>query len=257
MKKIYMLMIVALFAGSCQVSDPSPKVVDRDDLRDYSFAKMGECVAMPSEVLETAIGFDAYLRASNEDKMADKEYYGMISDYGNNTYGIRSSVRNISLTVDTKGKSIWDADAAWEFAAISFYDSYSGTDTYIDLSCELSEGATLVKEDAEDSLWTFSYKDRISSHVRLLPADSLYCWRVVASCREESENGMSSVSSTDSQGITIMERWEGAGTLYPYKTNSFSGKFMTEISRNNEVTDWCTANFRPGFTTGVTTSRDQ
>ena len=255
MKKTYILMLIALCAGSCQVSDPSPKVVEWDDLRDYTFAKMGECVVMPSEVMETAIGLDAYLKASNEEKVADKEFYGMITDYGNNTYGIRSNVKNIYLTVDTKGKSIWDADAAWEFADISYYEAYSEVDVYMDFSCELSEGATIVKEQAEDSLWTFSYKDRILSHLWLQPSDSLYCWRVVASCREDADNGMSSVSSTDSQGITTQERWEGSETLYPYKTNSFSGKFMTEISRDDGVVDWCTVNLRPGFTTGVSTSR--
>ena len=256
MKKTYILMLIAVCTASCQVSDPYPKIVEWDDLRDYTFAKMGECVVMPSEVLETAIGLDAYLKASNEEKVADKEFYGMVTDYGNNTYGIRGNVKNLYLTVDTKGKSIWDQDAAWEFAQISFYGTYSEIDAYLDFSCNLEEGATIVKENASDSLWTFSYKDRILSHLWLMPSDSLYCWRVVASCREDAKNGMSSVSSTDSQGITIRERWEGANSSYPYKMNSYSGKFMTEICRNNEAVDYCTANFRPGFTTGITTSRD-
>ena len=68
---------------------------------------------------------------------------------------------------------------------------------------------------------------------------------------------MSSVASTTSEGIIMRKVWEGAGTSYPYKKNSFNGKFITEISRDNEQVDYCIINFRPGFTPAYTTSRDE
>lgn len=257
MKKIYTLILLAICTVSCQVSDPSPKTLKWGDLRDYSLTKMGECIVMPAEVLEMAIGLDRYLNATNEEKLADTEFYGMVTDFGDGTYGVRGKNRNISFIVATEDKSIWDDDVQWQFANISYYDYYSGTDTYVDYHFSLPEGPTLIKEARKDSTWTFEAEDRIISHIRLMPSDSLYNWKVVASCRESAKNGMSSVSSTTSEGIIMREIWEGIGTSYPYKKNSFSGKFITEISEGNDQIDYCIINFRPGFTPGITTSRDR
>lgn len=257
MRKTYIMMLAALCTISCQVSDPSPKILKWNNLRDYSIMKMGECVVLPAEVVETAIGLDRYLRASNEDKIADTEFYGMVSDYGDGTYGVRSKVKNISFIVATEGKSIWDNDAQWQFANISYYDHYSGADTYVEYHFNLQEGPTLNMEPRQDSTWTFKVEDKVTSHVRMMKSDSLYCWRVVASCKEEAKNGMSSVASTTSEGIIMRKVWEGSGTSYPYKKNAFNGKFITEISRDNEQVDYCIINFRPGFTPAYTTSRDE
>ena len=257
MKKIYIIILLALCAISCQVSDPSSRIVNWRNIRDYSLLKMGECVVMPAEVLETAIELDRYLNATDEEKLADKEFYGMISDYGEGTYGVRSKTKNISFTVATEGKSIWDDDAQWQFARIDYYDHYSGSDTYVDYYFNLPEGPTLIKDAQQDSTWIFTVEDKLTSHIRLMPSDSLKSWRVVASCRETAKNGMSSVASTTSEGIITRKVWEGAGTSYPYKINTFSGKFITEISKENEQVDYCIMNFRPGFTPAYTTSRDE
>lgn len=256
MRKIYIVMLVALCAISCQVSSPSPKILKWSDLRDYSIRKMGECIVMPTEVMETAIGLDRYLNASNEEKLNDTEFYGMVSDYGNGTYGVKSKSKNISFIVATEGKSIWNKDAQWQFASINYYDYYSGTDAYVDYNFSLPEGPVLTKVAQKDSAWTFTLEDKINSHMVLMESDSLYCWRVVASCKEDAKNGMSSVASTTSEGIIMRKVWENLGTTYPYKNNSFDGKFITEISRDNEQIDYCIINFRPGFTPAYTTSRD-
>ena len=257
MKKIYTIIVLALCAVSCMVSDPSPKTVQWRDLRDYSLNKMGECVVMPAEVLETAIGLDRYLKSTDEEKLADTEFYGMISDYGDGTYGVRCKTKNISFIVATEGKSIWDNDACWQFANIDYYDYYSGMDTYVEYQFNLSEGPALFKEAQMDSTWTFKVEDRLTSHIRMMQTDSLYSWSVVASCREIAKNGISSVASTTSEGIVIRKVWEGTGTAYPYKRNTFKGKFITEISKDNERIDYCIVNFRPGFEATCTTSRNQ
>lgn len=64
----------------------------------------------------------------------------------------------------------------------------------------------------------------------------------------ESKEWDGSVSATASEGITVREIWEGAGSIYPGKINTFTGKFTTEIFRDNEMVDYCKANFRAGFT---------
>ena len=173
------------------------------------------------------------------------------------TFGLSSST-NVKSKRDRigEGKSIWDDDAQWQFAYINYYDYYSGTDTYVEYQFNLPEGPTLIKEAQKDSTWTFSIEDRLTSEIRLMPSDSLKCWHVVASCNETAKNGMTSVASTTSEGMILRKVWEGVGTSYPYKKNSFSGKFITEISKENEQVDYCTMNFRPGFTPSYTTSRD-
>jgi hypothetical protein len=130
-------------------------------------------------------------------------------------------------------------------------------DTYVEYQFNLSEGPALVKEAQMDSTWTFKIEDRLTSHIRMMQTDSLYSWSVVASGREVAKNGISSVASTTSEGIVIRKVWEGTGTAYPYKRNTFKGKFITEISKDNARIDYCIVNFRPGFEPTCTTSRNQ
>lgn len=258
MKKIYITAVLAFCAISCQVTSPSSKVVRWSDLRNYSLLKMGECVSMPVEIMETAIDLEAYLLATNEEKMSNKDFYGMVTDYGNGTYGVSRRNSNLSFIVDTKGKSIWEAGAAWEFASISFYNLFTEMDVFVENMIDMPEGTLLVKDPSKDSTWTFTAKDKIESVLTLMPSDSLYYWNVKGSCLETSQkNGTNSVSATESAGMTVRKVWKGSDTIYPTLVNSYSGTFATDIYKGNEIIDFCRANFRPGFTSTFTTSRSE
>lgn len=49
---------------------------------------------------------DPYFNYVSLEKFADTEFYGMISDYGEGTYGVRRRTKDISFIVATEGKSI-------------------------------------------------------------------------------------------------------------------------------------------------------
>lgn len=257
MKKIYIISIMALTLASCQVSNPYSKVTTSTSLIEYSLGRMTECVIMPAEILETAIGLDAYLKSSDEEKTMNRIYYGVVSDYGNNTYGVYTSDNrelHLSFIVDTKGKSIWEDDVEWEFASISGDGGYYDQNIYVNLFLDFGEGPTLTKAKG-DSTWTFTVQNKLKSDMKLLNSDSLYHWNIVAFCTDEGENDMTSYSSTGNDGINIVEHWEGVGSTYPYRTNSYGGTFNTDIYKANEKVDFSTSTFRPGFETRFVTSR--
>lgn len=58
MKKIYAYMMTILALASCQVTNPSSKVVDANDLMNYNHGEMGRCVTCPAELLDVLIGFE-------------------------------------------------------------------------------------------------------------------------------------------------------------------------------------------------------
>ena len=58
MKKIYAYMMTILALASCQVTNPSSKVVDANDLMNYNHGEMGRCVTFPAELLDVMIGFE-------------------------------------------------------------------------------------------------------------------------------------------------------------------------------------------------------
>ena len=254
MKKIYAYMMTILALASCQVTNPYSKVVDANDLMIYNHGELGRCVTCPAELLDVLIGFEEYLNKSDEDKMYDQKYYGRITDYGSDTYGISAQISGLNCTVDTGGKSIWEEGAEWEFSVISYYGHYNDSQLYINHDVYFDKGGVLKMENPADSVWTF-HADNVESRVKMIMTDSTRVWKVEGHCRVNGENGLSSVSATGAEGMSVRKVWVDLGTTYPRQEISYSGSFSTDLFKGDEKIDFCTMTFRPGFAASCTTSR--
>ena len=254
MKKIYAYIALAIVSTGCLVQNTSTQVVSQTELVNYTSIQMGRCVAMPAELVETMICFEEYLNKSDEEKLLDAEFYGNVSFYGENTYGVKSGTKSLYCIVDTGGKSILEEGTEWEFGSISFYDNYSDETLSAYFQDIIIEGGKLQSTNAEKGIWTFT-AENIKSCISKVPSDSLQGWDVVGSCSEKSESGLMSYSATGIDGITYRKVLVDQNSVYPYKRASYSGTFTTEIYNGNEKIDWCTFAFRPGFNSTVTASR--
>lgn len=254
MKRIYIAFMALTALVSCQVTNPSSHVVDADDLLAYSNAQMGRCVTLPAELMELLVGFEEYMDKSDEDKLYDDRYYGKISEYGTGVYGISAQINGINCTVDTHGKSLWEAGAEWEFSVISYNGNYADTQMNIYHDIYLDEGAVLKMENPSDSVWTF-HADNVESRLKMVKSDSLNVWNVTGTCRSDGKGDFSSVSVTGAEGMTFRKVWRNLGTTYTYQETSYGGTFSTDIFRNDEKVDFCTVKFRPGFASSYETSR--
>lgn len=254
MKKIYAYIALAIATASCMVSNPSNMVVGEYELVSYTSIQMGRCVVMPAELVETMIGFEAYLNKSDEEKLLDAEFYGNVSYLGEETYSIKSSTKALYCIVDTDGKSILENGTEWEFGSISFYDNYVDENLSAYFQDIITEGGKLKAVNVEEGIWAFNVENA-ESIICKVPSDSLQGWNVKGSCCEFAENGTRSVSTTGEDGITYRKVMVDQNSVYPYKRASYSGTFTTEIYKGNEKVDWCMFAFRPGFNSTVTCSR--
>lgn len=254
MRRIYTYVIYALTLTGCIVSAPSNQVVNQTSLTNYTSIQMGRCVVMPAELVETMLGFDAYLQKTDEDKLLDGEYYGNVSYYGEDTYEVKCRTKSLYCIVDTGGSSILKDGTEWEFASISFYDNYTDSNLSAYFGDIITENGILKTVNASEGEWSFN-AENVESTIKKVMGESLTGWNIIGNCSEAADNGMISSSTTGDGGITYRKVLEGEETVYPYKRASYSGTFMTEICKAGVMVDWCMFTFRPGFNSTVTSSR--
>lgn len=256
MKKIYAYIALAIVSTGCLVNNPYERVVGQSDLVNYTSTQLGRCATMPAELIETMVDFEKYLDKSDEEKLLDAEFYGNVSFFGEDTYGVKSATKSLYCIVDTGGKSIHEDGVEWEFASISFYGNYTDESISSYFQDIIIEGGKLKTVDSKTGIWTFN-AENIESKITKVPGDSLQAWNIIGSCTEHAGNGIRSTSTTGEDGITYRKVMMDRNTVYPYIRASYSGTFTTEIFKENEKTDWCRFAFRPGFNSTVTSSREE
>ena len=256
MKKIYAYITLAIVSTGCLVNNPYERVVGQSDLVNYTSTQLGRCATMPAELIETMVDFEKYLNKSDEEKLLDAEFYGNVSFFGEDTYGVKSATKSLYCIVDTGGKSIHEDGVEWEFASISFYGNYTDESISSYFQDIIIEGGKLKTVDSKTGIWTFN-AENIESKITKVPGDSLQAWNIIGSCTEHAGNGIRSTSTTGEDGITYRKVMMDRNTVYPYIRASYSGTFTTEIFKENEKTDWCRFAFRPGFNSTVTSSREE
>lgn len=254
MRKIYLAAMIMTALVSCQITNPYSREVTANDLLDYSNAQMGRCVTLPAELMDVLTGLEDYLNKSDEEKIYDRKYYGMVSDYGSGVYGLSRRVNGLNCIVDTKGTSLWEEGAEWEFSGIGYYGDYADNKIYIHHDINFAEVAVLKMENPSDSIWTF-HADNVTSRIKMMVSDSLKVWNVEGYCKNTGEGEYHSVSTTGEGGMTVRKVWRDAGSAYPYQEISYSGSFATDIYKGDRKADFCTVTFRPGFSSSYSTSR--
>lgn len=253
MKKIFAYTIIILALASCQITNPSNSTISSSDLTFYTSYQLGRCISMPAELMNVVLDFDQYLKKTEEEMILDENFYGIASYLGENSYRISHHKIGLSCTVDTGGKSILEPGAVWEFSYIGYYGYYA--DSAIGMSYDININEVSSLEMVADSTWSFT-SESIESTIVMAKTDSTRCWNVKGRCTEDNDNGMSSISRTGEGGIKMWCIVQEIDEKYSSRSISYSGTFSTEIYRNNELIDFCTFAFRPGFNSTVTTSRD-
>ena len=252
MKRIFAYTVLVLALVGCTVTNPSNPTVTSTELIFYSTSHFGHCVAMPAELMNVVLDFDEYLKKSEEDMIHDKNFYGVASYLGENSYRISHHKIGLSCTLDTGGKSILDQDAVWEFSNISYYGYYGDSSIGMSYDIYLNEVSSIKM--LADSTWSFTGPN-IESTLEMVKTDSTRCWNVQGRSIENTED-IYSVSTTGEEGMKIWCIDQNIDEKYSSRSLSYSGTFATDIYKDDKVIDFCRFAFRPGFNSTITTSRN-
>lgn len=256
MRKYIYAFAACLAAVACEIYPSEGNVMDSGQLCQYADTKFMETVVMPAEIIELCMDFDRYMGLTEADKEEDYRFFGKVGDLGNETYSISGVYDgDISFSVCTGGRSIMEAGVEWELGSISMNsNSYSGQFlSYHSLA--LPDGVSVRKHDDEASVWIVSSPGMYENRFSLVGlSDGLYEWNVAADGREDSSTGAVAEIMTGEDGMTVRERWS-EGAEGKYKENIYNGQFLVNIYEGDELLDYCSLTFRPGFTTSYRTSR--
>ena len=253
MKKLIYISVLCLLAASCEVAESEGCVVDAQRLCQYSDAKFLQTVVVPTEIMELCLDFDAYMSLTEDEQMNDYRFFGKVADMGNDKYYIRGDFTGqVSLTVDTKGKSLRAAGTEWVLGAVDV-DAVNPNGGYLQYAEVILQDGTLLRNEAE-STWRLTAGESLDCLMTLVSfEENLYEWRVDASGYENASDGLTSCFDTTDDGIVLRERWaqdrEGKS-----KENIFSGAFQTVVFKDGVNIHRCRMTLRPGFITMYTTN---
>ena len=253
MKRIFALTILVLSVTSCVLSHPSNTEVTSSELIFYTSAQFGKCIVTPAELVSAAIDFDKYLKMSEEEMILDENIYGLANYLGENSYRFSHHHIAVSCTVDTDGKSILDPGTVWTFSNIGYFGYYGDTTIGMSYDVNISDESTL--EIVAENTWVFKSKG-IKTTIHMIQNETPQCWGIESEGSDEGTDGLFSTSRTGENGFKMWCAKQNIDEKYSSRTMSFSGDFITEIYKGNDLIDFCTYAMKPGFNTTITTSRD-
>lgn len=254
MKRIYAFLAMLPIVAACEVGMSQVNPVTSYTLEDYARRKMAEHVAMPTEALEFAIEFDAYLKLSDLEQEADYRFFANTKETAPGVYEVSyqsaKEYRNIYFTVDTQGTSITDEGSVWKMENFSYHGNeiiYKGSRA----SFRLPEGTEIMMISAADSTWAVKMGENSSARLKMHPMrGKLYEWTVESRGTEETD--MDIVSEFGTTGpMTLRERYIESGET----SNVYLGNFNVDIYRDGEPLDYCHLNCVKGMQIIVKTSR--
>jgi hypothetical protein len=257
MKRLYILMLaLPLFAG-CLADYSDVNVINAASLEKYAMQTMIQNVTLPVEALELAIDFDEYLKKTDEEKEKDVFFYGNISKEQENEYVIKidfskfsDEYRTIYCILNTKGCSLTDVGAEWEYKNFNMYGNDFSLSN-LDYSFSLPQDSKLTVMAEEESTWAVTFDEHAACRMKMKSKnDSLYEWLIEAQGKETTTREISADFGT-SGNFTIKERSIKANV----KENIYSGKFNVNIYKDGEPYDYCYLTFTPGEMMKSQTSR--
>lgn len=222
-----------------------------DDLKAYASDVFSGHVIMPVALAEFALDLDVYLSLPEAEKINDFRFYGKIKKLEDNFYLIDDG-RTV-CSVKTGGKSLWEADAKWEFLSFS---TTSWLLTHGKIYCNVSSGVVLESYPGDEGsirLFSMIYgDDPVGMELMEIDDEGRCRWNIGSTGRVIDTDGYWSEYMTGSEGISVVNRYNEA-----YKADEYicGGEFLVNIYRNDEPLDWCKAVFTPGYDTDFKTSR--
>ena len=256
MKKLYLCILSAVVAVSCQISASSEFEITSLDL----FQRANDCfctyVTTPVELTELMISFDEYLGKSDAEKETDSRFNGHVSMLYDNIYQVKDYEQmGVCCIVDTKGKSL--KEGAWEFASVSAWFE-CGNEEYWDMllveEFHLPESTFLVLSDKQEQVYSMSYQGLFETRMKYLGKDNdRNLWEVSVSGQSHKEGNLYMSFGLSGDCLKVKERpWD----TEKYPGNSYEGEFNVDFMKDDQKLDFCKMTFRHGFTSKYQTSRD-
>lgn len=244
MKRLLILSALMLGLVSCELQMGEYHQDTQTALQQYTMDAFSSHVIMPVIMAELAVDFDAYLRMSEEEQAEDFRFYGNIRNPEPDMYLI--DLDELTCTVRTGGKSVWDDDASWTFLSFSADTDLNGSGG---LYCTISEKVILESDPVapgDTALRIFSTEcgtDNVGM-VLCSDEDGLYEWNVGSNGEISDADGYMAEYMTGASGIKVTKRYNAELEGFEYIC---SGDFLVTVFRDNEPVDMCKAIFKPGF----------
>lgn len=257
--KTFRIMIIAAISAvmvSCEIDYDRIDGLNHSDLTYYADILFGNNVILPVEMAEFAIEFDEYLSMPDEEKQDSYRFFGKIRQVGPTLYSFSDD--NMSCTIDTKGVSVWQEGAEWEYAEFSVrpqivgspggYRYYSVSDNVI---------IKFEKDNIGDFQLMASLKSGIDNSFAMAlisREDNLYKWNISGSGYDRGEDGLKAEFSAGNGngGINIGERMSEDNSEKEFICD---GIFYVDIYNGADKIDWCQIIFRQGYRVDYLSSR--
>lgn len=257
MKTLRLMMIAAASAVicSCEVDYGRIEGLNHSDLTAYADILFGNNVVLPVEMAEFSIEFDEYLSLPDEEKPNSYRFFGKIKQLGPTLYSFSDA--SISCTVDTKGVSVWQEDAEWEYVEFSVKPEIVGSPgSYRFYSVSNNIRITFEKDNIGDFQLLASLKSGVDNSVAmalLAREDNLYKWNLSGGGYDRGEDGlMAEFTVGDGTGFNVSERMSADGSEKEFICD---GVFYVDIYNGADKIDWCQMLFRQGYRIDYLSSR--
>lgn len=244
MRRLFIFSALLFGLVSCELQIGDLHRDPQNEIQRYTIDAFSSHVIMPVMMAELALDFDAYLALSDEEKAKDFRFFGNIRKPDENTYLI--GLGDMTCTIQTGGKSIWEDGAAWTFLSFTADTHLNGSGT---LYCTMTE--TIVLESApvvpgDDSMRLLSAmlgKNPVGM-VLCSSDEGFHKWNVGSAGDIEDTGGYMAEYMTGADGVYVTKRYNAESEKYEYICD---GDFLVTIFKNNEPIDMCKAVFEPGM----------
>lgn len=248
-----LLIFAAVLSGvvSCELYGGYITQNTQQQLQKYTLDAFSGHVLMPVMMAELAVDFDAYLSLTDEDKAKDFRFYGNIRNPEENTYQIE--LDDLSCTLRTGGRSIWDDGAQWTFLSFGAHTDLNGQGG---LYCSVSEkiildSAPVAPADTSVRIFSMSYGDDPVGMVLCSYKDGQFEWNVGSRGVNVDGDGYVAEYTTGTDGVKVTRRYNQSLSGYEYICD---GDFLVTVFKDNEPIDMCKAVFEPGLKTQFVSS---
>ena len=251
MKRLYILLALLFVLSSCELAVGEYRQDTQTALQQYTMDAFSSYVILPVMMAEVAVDFDAYLSLPEEEKAKDFRFYGNIRNPEENTYQIE--LDDLSCTVRTGGRSIWDDGAQWTFLSFGAHTDLNGQGG---LYCSVSEkiildSAPVAPADTSVRIFSMSYGDDPVGMVLCSYKDGQFEWNVGSRGVNVDGDGYVAEYMTGTDGVKVTRRYNQSLSGYEYICD---GDFLVTVFKDNEPIDMCKAVFEPGLKTQFVSS---
>lgn len=237
--------VVALV--SCEVDGGHIEKVSSEDVKRYTNVLFYNSVVLPMEMAQFAMELDDYLALSVEEQQQDYRFFGKLTSITDDIFYFSDD--GLSCTVDTKGVSVYDDVAEWEF--IDFNTTAEMIGYFDKMYFDVNDKVTLRFENSTVGDAHRMVSARLGGGSSLMSLvsceDGLYSWQIGVSGTDYGSDGLMAEYSSGigTGGITVEQRRDEDDKAIQYIC---SGEFWVDIYNGSDRLFFSRMTMRPGYT---------